>query len=64
MGNLIARTYKGLEEREHAIMAALRKRPEARVDFMVRIGLGLEKPDARRAPISCAVQALCRVLRA
>jgi hypothetical protein len=30
------------------IVAALRKRPEAWVDFMMRFELGIEKPDPRR----------------
>src|SRR5438132_10728882 len=40
----------GLGAEESApIVAALRKRPEAWVDFMMRFELGLEKPDPRRA---------------
>src|SRR6266571_8832717 len=40
----------GLTAEESApIVAALRKRPEAWVDFMMRFELGLEKPDPRRA---------------
>jgi len=40
----------GLTPHESApIVAALRKRPEAWVDFMMRFELGLEKPDPRRA---------------
>ncbi len=40
----------GLTAHESApIVAALRARPEAWVDFMMRFELGLEKPDPRRA---------------
>jgi VIT1/CCC1 family predicted Fe2+/Mn2+ transporter len=40
----------GLSARESApIVAALRERPQAWVDFMMRFELGLEKPDPRRA---------------
>jgi vacuolar iron transporter family protein len=40
----------GLNADESApIVAALRKRPEAWVDFMMRFELGIEKPDPRRA---------------
>jgi VIT1/CCC1 family predicted Fe2+/Mn2+ transporter len=40
----------GLTAHESApIVAALRERPEAWVDFMMRFELGLEKPDPRRA---------------
>ena len=40
----------GLAAGESApIVAALRERPEAWVDFMMRFELGLEKPDPRRA---------------
>ncbi len=40
----------GLTDHESApIVAALRNRPEAWVDFMMRFELGLERPDPRRA---------------
>jgi VIT1/CCC1 family predicted Fe2+/Mn2+ transporter len=40
----------GLSRREiEPILAALRARPEAWVDFMMRFELGLERPDPRRA---------------
>ena len=40
----------GLTAEESApLVAALRKRPEAWVDFMMRFELGIEKPDPRRA---------------
>ena len=43
----------GLTAEESApVVEALRKRPEAWVDFMMRFELGLEKPDPRRALIS------------
>ena len=43
----------GLTEAEIApIVEALRKRPEAWVDFMMRFELGLEEPDPGRAPRS------------
>jgi vacuolar iron transporter family protein len=34
------------------VVAALRKKPEAWIDFMMRFELGLEKPDPRRARFS------------
>ena len=37
-----------------AIVAALRERPQAWVDFMMRFELGLEKPNPKRALISAA----------
>ena len=40
---------KPAAEESAPIVAALRKRPEAWVDFMMRFELGLEKPDPRRA---------------
>ncbi|HEX9075921.1 MAG TPA: VIT1/CCC1 transporter family protein [Anaerolineae bacterium] len=43
----------GLAAREsNLVVGALRKRPEAWVDFMMRFELGLEKPDPKRALIS------------
>ena len=46
----------GLTAEESApVVAALRKRPEAWRDFMLRFELGLEKPDPRRAVTSGAV---------
>jgi vacuolar iron transporter family protein len=42
-------TY-GLEKEQSALVAnALRQRPEAWIDFMMRFELGLEKPDPQRA---------------
>ena len=40
----------GLTPRESApVVAALRKRPEALIEFMMRFELGLEPPDPKRA---------------
>lgn len=45
----------GLTAEESApVVDALKKRPRAWVDFMMRFELGLEKPDPRRALISAA----------
>ncbi|MDX6711115.1 MAG: vacuolar iron transporter family protein [Blastocatellia bacterium] len=45
----VFRAY-GLEEEEiRPIVLALRKKPEAWVDFMMRFELGLEEPDPKRA---------------
>ena len=41
-------------EESNPIVASLRKRPSAWVDFMMRFELGLEKPDPRRALTSAA----------
>jgi vacuolar iron transporter family protein len=41
-------------EESQPIVDALRKRPRAWVDFMMRFELGLEKPDPKRAFISAA----------
>jgi len=52
----------GLTPEESApVVAALRKRPEAWRDFMLRFELGLEKPDPRRAMTSGAVIAAAYV---
>ena len=43
----------GLEKDESALVAnALRQRPQAWIDFMMRFELGLEEPDPKRAPRS------------
>jgi VIT1/CCC1 family predicted Fe2+/Mn2+ transporter len=44
------------------ILDALRKRPEAWVDFMMRFELGIEKPDPRRALVSALTIAGAYVL--
>ncbi len=45
----ILRSFGLAAEERAPIVAALRERPEAWVDFMMRFELGLEKPDPRRA---------------
>ena len=45
----ILRTFGLTAEESAPIVEALRRRPEAWVDFMMRFELGLEKPDPRRA---------------
>src|SRR5207248_5685933 len=45
----ILRSFGLTAEDTEPIVAALRRRPEAWVDFMMRFELGLEKPDPRRA---------------
>jgi vacuolar iron transporter family protein len=53
----------GLTPEESApVVAALRKRPEAWRDFMLRFELGLEKPDPRRAMTSAVVIAAAYVV--
>lgn len=48
----IARRF-GLEDREIApVVRALRKKPEAWLEVLMKLELGLELPDPRRAPIS------------
>lgn len=48
----IFETYGLTEEESRSVVAALRTKPAAWVDFMMRFELGLEKPDPRRALIS------------
>jgi len=43
------------------VVDALRKRPEAWVDFMMRFELGLEKPDPRRALVSAVTIAVAYI---
>ena len=45
----VFRTYGLTTEESAPVVEALRKRPEAWIDFMMRFELGLEKPDPRRA---------------
>ena len=45
----VFRTYGLTAEESAPVVEALRKRPEAWIDFMMRFELGLEKPDPRRA---------------
>jgi VIT1/CCC1 family predicted Fe2+/Mn2+ transporter len=48
----VFQTYGLTAEESKPIVDALRKRPQAWVDFMMRFELGLEKPDPKRAVIS------------
>ena len=48
----VFREYGLTEEESRPVIEALRKRPQAWVDFMMRYELGLEKPDPRRAVAS------------
>ena len=58
----VFRTY-GLTQAElQPVVDALRKRPTAWVDFMMRFELGLEPPDPRRAFASAATIAVAYVL--
>jgi VIT1/CCC1 family predicted Fe2+/Mn2+ transporter len=50
----VLRSYGLTAEESQPVVDALRKRPEAWVDFMMRFELGLEKPAAKRAMISAA----------
>lgn len=45
----VLQQYGLSEEETHPIVAALRSRPGAWVDFMMRFELGLEKPEPKRA---------------
>lgn len=48
----VFQSYGLTAEESKPIVDALRKRPQAWVDFMMRFELGLEKPDPKRAVIS------------
>jgi len=50
----ILRSYGLTGQENNPIVASLRKRPSAWVDFMMRFELGLERPDPRRALTSAA----------
>jgi VIT1/CCC1 family predicted Fe2+/Mn2+ transporter len=57
----VFRTYGLTAEESAPVVAALRQRPEAWIDFMMRFELGLEKPDPRRALTSALTIALAYV---
>ena len=48
----VFRKYGLTPEETEPLVVALRNRPEAWIDFMMRFELGLEKPDPRRALLS------------
>jgi len=48
----VFRTYGLTDQQSAPIVRALRDRPEAWVDFMMRFELGLERPDPKRALMS------------
>jgi vacuolar iron transporter family protein len=50
--SVVLQSYGLTIEESKPIVDALRKRPQAWVDFMMRFELGLEKPDPRRAVVS------------
>jgi len=50
----VLETYGLTPEEAVPVVNALRKRPEAWIDFMMRFELGLEKPDPKRALVSAA----------
>ena len=57
----VFRTYGLTAEESAPVVAALRQRPGAWVDFMMRFELGLEKPDPRRALTSALTIAFAYV---
>jgi VIT1/CCC1 family predicted Fe2+/Mn2+ transporter len=50
----VVQSYGLTPEECQPVVEALRKRPQAWIDFMMRFELGLEKPDPKRALISAA----------
>ena len=54
--------YGVSEEECRPVVEALRRRPDAWVDFMMRFELGLEKPDPRRAVASALTIAIAYVV--
>ncbi len=57
----VLQTYGMTEDEAKPVVEALRKRPEAWVDFMMRFELGLEPPEAGRAVRSAGTIALSYV---
>jgi VIT1/CCC1 family predicted Fe2+/Mn2+ transporter len=50
----VFQSYGLTAEESKPVVDALRKRPQAWIDFMMRFELGLEKPDPKRAFVSAA----------
>jgi vacuolar iron transporter family protein len=50
--SIVLQSYGLTAEESKPIVDALRKRPQAWVEFMMRFELGLEKPDPKRAVVS------------
>ncbi len=57
----VFRTYGLTAEESAPVVEALRQRPEAWIDFMMRFELGLERPDPRRALTSALTIAFAYV---
>src|SRR6266581_5459478 len=58
----IFRSYGVTEDDSRPMVDALRTRPEAWVDFMMRFELGLEKPDPQRALVSALTIAFAYIV--
>jgi VIT1/CCC1 family predicted Fe2+/Mn2+ transporter len=58
----VFRTYGLSDEQAEPIVQALRNRPEAWVDFMMRFELGLERPDPKRALQSAVTIAVAYIV--
>ncbi|MFN8007397.1 MAG: VIT1/CCC1 transporter family protein [Terriglobia bacterium] len=58
----IFKSYGVTAEESHSLVEALRKQPNAWVDFMMRFELGLEKQDPKRAVLSAATIAGAYIL--
>jgi len=58
----IFRLYGLTDEQSHPVVEALRQKPEAWVDFMMRFELGLDKPEPGRALVSAATIAGAYIL--
>ncbi len=58
----VFRAYGLTDEESRPVVEALKSRPDAWVDFMMRFELGLEKPDPRRALASAITIAIAYVV--
>jgi VIT1/CCC1 family predicted Fe2+/Mn2+ transporter len=54
--------YGVTPQQSQSVIDALRAKPEAWVDFMMRFELGLEKPDSKRAWVSAATIAVAYII--